>query len=86
MGVAASVLSQTYPPKSKFHPDQVPDLTGKVILVTGGSAGELSERALGVVHRCGCRLTDAPRFCLRYRKGHDSGEQEHVARERSDLP
>ncbi len=44
MGVAASVLSQTYPPKSKFHPDHVPDLTGKVILVTGGSAGELSER------------------------------------------
>ena len=28
-------LGQTFPPKSKFSTDQIPDLTGKVILVTG---------------------------------------------------
>ena len=27
--------SQTFPPKPKFKADDVPDLTGKVMLVTG---------------------------------------------------
>lgn len=36
MGVLFSVLiSQGFPPKSKFSVDQIPDLTGRVVLVTG---------------------------------------------------
>ncbi|KAH9941562.1 NAD(P)-binding protein [Amylocystis lapponica] len=35
----ASVLAQTFPPKSKFSADQVPDLTGRVAIVTGGNSG-----------------------------------------------
>ncbi|EIW52321.1 NAD-P-binding protein [Trametes versicolor FP-101664 SS1] len=40
MGVLFSVLiSQGFPPKSKFSVDQIPDLTGRVVLVTGGNVG-----------------------------------------------
>ena len=28
-------LAQVYPPKSKFSVDQIPDLTGRVVIVTG---------------------------------------------------
>ena len=28
-------LGQNYPPKPKFHTDQIPDLTGRVMIVTG---------------------------------------------------
>ena len=30
-----STLRQAFPPKSKFSVDQIPDLSGQVILVTG---------------------------------------------------
>ena len=30
-----SALAQMYPPKSKFSVDQIPDLSGRVALVTG---------------------------------------------------
>ncbi|KAJ7247615.1 hypothetical protein B0H12DRAFT_737275 [Mycena haematopus] len=33
------ILSQSFPPKTKFTEDNVPDLTGKVCLVTGGNSG-----------------------------------------------
>ncbi|KAI0747567.1 NAD-P-binding protein [Fomes fomentarius] len=32
-------LTQSYPPKSKFSVDQIPDLTGHIIIVTGGNVG-----------------------------------------------
>ena len=31
-----AVFAQFFPPKSKFSVDQIPDLTGRVIIVTGG--------------------------------------------------
>ncbi|ELU36756.1 short chain dehydrogenase domain-containing protein [Rhizoctonia solani AG-1 IA] len=34
-----SNLSQTFPPKPLFSVEQIPDLTGQVIIVTGGNAG-----------------------------------------------
>ncbi|KAI0775581.1 NAD-P-binding protein [Trametes elegans] len=34
-----TVNSQSLPPKSKFSVDQIPDLTGRVIIVTGGNVG-----------------------------------------------
>ncbi|OBZ71335.1 hypothetical protein A0H81_08860 [Grifola frondosa] len=33
------VVVQSFPPKSKFSTDQIPDLTGRVIIVTGGNTG-----------------------------------------------
>ncbi|VDB84625.1 unnamed protein product [Peniophora sp. CBMAI 1063] len=39
MGVTLSLFSQSYPPKPKWTPDDIPDLSGKVIIVTGGNAG-----------------------------------------------
>ncbi|ELU35905.1 short chain dehydrogenase domain-containing protein [Rhizoctonia solani AG-1 IA] len=34
-----NALSQSFPPKSLFSVEQIPDLTGQVIIVTGGNAG-----------------------------------------------
>ncbi|KJA17447.1 hypothetical protein HYPSUDRAFT_206169 [Hypholoma sublateritium FD-334 SS-4] len=39
MGVVASLINEGYPPESKFTPDNIPDLTGKVIIVTGSNTG-----------------------------------------------
>ena len=40
MGVTLSVLEQSFPPKPTWGVSDIPDLTGKVILVTGASPNE----------------------------------------------
>ncbi|KAI0310170.1 NAD(P)-binding protein [Amylostereum chailletii] len=39
MGQTLSLLSQTWPPKPKWGTDDIPDLEGKVTIVTGGYTG-----------------------------------------------
>ncbi|KAJ7151440.1 NAD(P)-binding protein [Mycena crocata] len=39
MGNISSYLAQSFPPKPKFTVDDIPDLTGRVIIVTGGNGG-----------------------------------------------
>ncbi|KAI9443887.1 NAD(P)-binding protein [Lactarius indigo] len=39
MGTTLSIFQQSFPPKPTWGVDDIPDLTGKVILVTGGNAG-----------------------------------------------
>ncbi|KAI0730702.1 NAD(P)-binding protein [Earliella scabrosa] len=38
-GEATILVHSLRPPKSKFTPDQIPDLSGRVMLVTGGNTG-----------------------------------------------
>lgn len=39
MGSTWSLVRETFPPKPKWSIDQIPDLSGKVMIVTGGYAG-----------------------------------------------
>ncbi|KAF9221545.1 NAD(P)-binding protein [Gyrodon lividus] len=39
MGGYLSLLSQSVPPKSEFNVSDIPDLTGKVVIVTGANTG-----------------------------------------------
>ncbi|KAJ6496056.1 NAD(P)-binding protein [Mycena sanguinolenta] len=39
MGGFISFIGQTFPPKPKFSVDDIPDLSGKVIIVTGANVG-----------------------------------------------
>lgn len=44
MGAAASLFSEALPPASKFSVDDIPDLTGKVAIVTGANTGTFKLR------------------------------------------
>jgi len=39
MSVAKALINQSIPPKSQFSVDDIPDLSGKVIIVTGANTG-----------------------------------------------
>ncbi|KAF7374288.1 NAD P-binding protein [Mycena sanguinolenta] len=39
MGLLISALKQSWPPKSEFSVDDIPDLSGQVMIVTGGASG-----------------------------------------------
>lgn len=41
MGIVHSMYSESFPPKSKFSTADIPDLSGKIMIVTGGNAGEV---------------------------------------------
>jgi NAD(P)-dependent dehydrogenase (short-subunit alcohol dehydrogenase family) len=39
MGVALSIIQETFPPRPTWSTNDIPDLKGKVVIVTGGNAG-----------------------------------------------
>lgn len=40
MGIVLSIINESFPPKSKFNVEDIPDLSGKVIIVTGANTGQ----------------------------------------------
>ncbi|KAG9086068.1 hypothetical protein FS749_003926 [Ceratobasidium sp. UAMH 11750] len=39
MGNLPSILEQTFPPAPRWSVDQIPDLAGQIMIVTGGNSG-----------------------------------------------
>ncbi|KAI5116380.1 hypothetical protein M0805_003534 [Coniferiporia weirii] len=51
LGILGTFIDQSYPPKPKFGIDDIPDLTGRVIIVTGGYAGVGKETVLALLRK-----------------------------------
>ena len=39
MGILLNLIRETFPSKPQFKVDDIPDLSGKVMIVTGGNTG-----------------------------------------------
>jgi hypothetical protein len=46
MGVMLSFINEAFPPKSEFKVQDIPDLSGKVIIVTGANTGQYASSSL----------------------------------------
>ncbi|CCO34593.1 hypothetical protein BN14_08697 [Rhizoctonia solani AG-1 IB] len=46
-----NIFSQAFPPKSLFSVEQIPDLTGQVVIVTGGNAGVGKETCKALLNK-----------------------------------
>ena len=40
MVILFSFINESFPPKTKFNVEDIPDLTGRVMIVTGANAGQ----------------------------------------------
>ncbi|KAJ6574628.1 hypothetical protein B0H19DRAFT_935228 [Mycena capillaripes] len=66
MGLVASFYAQTFPPPPHFNPDiDIPDLSGKIIIVTGGYSG-IGEATVKVLLKHNAKVYIAGRSRAKY--------------------
>jgi hypothetical protein len=70
MGLITSIFEQTFVPQSKFNVEDIPDLTGKVIIVTGANTGLLQNHLLS----CTLMLMGSTLFSIRNWKRNGEGK------------
>ncbi|KAK7442478.1 short-chain alcohol dehydrogenase [Stygiomarasmius scandens] len=79
MGNLISYLAEAFPPKPKFTLEDIPDLTGKVILVTGGNTGIGYEITKALLSRnakvyIGCRSEEKAKAAISQLKQESNNE------------
>ncbi|KAK1215776.1 short-chain alcohol dehydrogenase [Marasmius sp. AFHP31] len=78
------MISQSFPPKPTFSVDQIPDLTGQVIVVTGGNTGIGYETAKAVLAKnakvyVACRSSEKGKSAI-VRLREETGKEAHFLR------
>ncbi|KAJ8079118.1 short-chain alcohol dehydrogenase [Marasmius tenuissimus] len=78
------MISQSFPPKPTFSVDQIPDLTGQVIVVTGGNTGIGYETAKAVLAKnakvyVACRSSEKGKSAIA-RLREETGRDAHFLR------
>ncbi|KAK7055760.1 NAD(P)-binding protein [Favolaschia claudopus] len=91
MGNFFSLIGQAFPPKSKYSVDQIPDLSGKVMIVTGANIGVGKETAKALLQHnakvyIASRSPEKAKEAIDELKAQTGKEAEFLQLDLADLP
>ncbi|KAJ7197769.1 hypothetical protein GGX14DRAFT_526004 [Mycena pura] len=91
MGILFSLVNQSFPPKSNFSVNDIPDLTSQVIIVTGSNTGVGKETAKALLQHnakvyIAARSEEKARAAIQDLKSETGKEAEFLRVDLADLP